>query len=54
MSSYLRYLTAALTVSTLRISAQDGRAKGPKIWASWVDRGLRRWLGLPEDDPDYQ
>jgi hypothetical protein len=48
-----RYVTAALVVNLLRIRARDGLARVPKTWSSFVDAALRRLVGLPEQDSEY-
>jgi hypothetical protein len=48
-----RYVTAALAVTLLRIRARDGLARGPKAWSSFLDVALRRLIGLPEQDREY-
>jgi hypothetical protein len=48
-----RYVTAALAVNLFRIRAQDGLARGPKAWSSFVDLALRRIIGLPEQEREY-
>jgi hypothetical protein len=48
-----RYVTAALAVNLLRVRARDGLVRGPKAWSSLVDVALRRLVGLPEQDREY-
>ena len=47
-----RLPSAAVAAIAFRLGSFDGLAVRSRSWSKVVDRSLRWWLGLPQDDPD--